>query len=95
LYTDAYLSRLLSRERGYDRVRYELDADPHPIAASEWPRLSALDEVRADGSGRTVTDVTIHYPNLERSKRLRFWFVWQGGRLRIDEVDGEITFAVP
>ena len=95
LYTDAYLSRLLARERGYDRVRYDLDAEPHPIAPTEWPQMNGPDRAWLDGSGRTVADASIRYPNLDRTKRLRFRFVWQDGQLRIDEVDGEITFAVP
>ena len=95
LYSDAYLARLLSRERGYDRARYDFDAAPLPIAESAWPMLSNLGGIGVDGSGRTVADATIRYPNLELTKHLRFWFVWQVGELRIDEVDGEITFAVP
>ncbi len=48
-----------------------------------------------DSTGRIAADATIHYPNLDLTKHLRFWFAWQDGQLRIDEVDGEITFAVP
>ncbi len=95
LYSDTYLSRLLSRERGYDRARYVRDAEPHPIAVPDWPQLTVPDRAWVDSSGRSVVDATIHYPNLDRTKHLRFWFIWQDGRLRIDEVDGEITFAVP
>ena len=95
LYTEAYMARLFARERGYDCVRYDLDSEPHPTAPSTWPQLTGPDRVWTDGSGRTVADVTIHYPNLDRTKQLRFWFAWQDGQVRIDEVDGEITFAVP
>lgn len=95
LYSDAYLARLLSRERGYDRIRYEFDAEPRPMPVTDWPMVIALEGGRQDPAGRTVADATIRYPNLDRTKRLRFWFVWDDGRLRIDEVDGEITFAVP
>ena len=95
LYTDGYLARLLSRERGYDRVRYDLDAAPHPIAASDWPVLTALEGIDMDGAGRIAADATIHYPNLDLTKHLRFWFAWEDDQLRIDEVDGEITFAIP
>ena len=74
-------------------LRFRCRAASNP--ALNWPQLTGPDRVWTDGSGRTVADVTIHYPNLDRTKQLRFWFAWQDGQVRIDEVDGEITFAVP
>lgn len=95
LYTDGYLARLLSRERGYDRARYAFDAVARPIPSDHWPMLRKVGEPVRDAQGRTAVDATIWYPNLAREKRLRFTLVWVDDHLRIEEIDGEITFSVP
>ena len=95
LYSDSYLARLMNRERGYDRVRYEMDLEPRPLGSEARPILRSLSPAMAHGDGHVVTRVVIWYPNLEREKDLEWRFVRVAGEWRIDEIDGEITFAVP
>ncbi len=95
LYSDAYLTRILARERGYDRARYGADREPKPSAAADSPALQSISVIAALGDTHAMATVVIWYPNLDRAKTLMFWFVLIDGDWRIDEIDGEITFAVP
>ncbi len=95
LYSDAYLGRLLYRERGYDRTRYAADLVAAPLELSERPELRVVSHVMATGQDHASATVVIWYPNLDREKTLAWRFVRVGDEWRIDEIDGEITFAVP
>lgn len=95
LYSDAYLARLLSRERGYDRARYEADAEPRPVSADAQPILRSFADVTVASHDHAAARVAIFYPNLDREKAFEFHFIRVEGVWLIDEIQGEITFSVP
>lgn len=95
LYSDAYLARLLSRERGYDRNRYDADLVPRPLQTEDHPSLRSISTVEAFGGTRAVARIVVWYPNLGREKTLDCRFVLDAGDWLIDEIDGEITFSLP
>lgn len=95
LYSDSYLARSLDRERGYDRARYEMDLLPRPLETGAWPELRRLFPAMTLGDNRVVVSAIVWYPNLAREKDLVWSFIRIDGEWKIDEIDGEITFAVP
>jgi len=95
LYSDAYLRRLLERERGYDRARYDADLVAEPLGLGGRPELRVVSHVMTQGEDRASATVVIRYPNLDREKMLAWRFVRVMDVWLIDEIDGEITFAVP
>ncbi len=95
LYSDAYLERLLDRERGYDRTRYAADLVAAPLDLDERPERRVVSRIVCQGEDRASATVVIWYPSLDREKTLAWRFVRVGDDWRIDEIDGEITFAVP
>lgn len=95
LYSDAYLGRLLERERGYDQVRYCADLVAAPLDLDERPELRVVSQIVTYGEDHASATAVIWYPNLRREKALAWWFVRVGDVWRIDEIDGEITFAAP
>jgi hypothetical protein len=90
LFTDRYLYRLLSRQGGM--IDQSL-ATPAPAAG-----LATIMEIggqRLLPDGRSGATVTIAYPSIPMPKTFFVYFTEQDGRLLIDGILGEISFAVP
>jgi hypothetical protein len=97
LYTDAYLQRLLSRERPViDPDRYEALATPVPVEANEGAVLVEITGARKImATGQVGALITIAYPSVPEPKTFFFTFSESDGVLLIDDILGEITFSLP
>ena len=94
LFSDGYLSRLLSRQGGLSGDAYRALSTP-ASAATEAAVILAIDGERLLPDGRHGATVTIDYPSVPMPKRFFFFFTEIDGRLLIDGVLGEISFSVP
>ena len=91
LFSDGYLVRLVSRQRG------ALDASlttPAPPAKDAAMLLEIRDE-RILPDSRSGATVTIAYPSVPMPKTFFFTFTGDADRLLIDGILGEISFSVP
>lgn len=97
LYTDAYLQRLLSRERPViDGDRYDALATPIPAEAGTGAELIGISGARRIVmTGQLGALITIAYPSVPEPKTFFFTFRSIDGCLRIDDILGEITFSLP
>ena len=97
LYTDAYLQRLLSRERpAIDHDRYNALATPMPAEASAGAELIEISGARRIVmSGQLGALITLAYPSVPEPKTFFFTFQWIDDSLQIDDILGEITFSLP
>ncbi len=97
LYTDAYLHRLLVRERPQiDVARFQSLATPMPAgadASAELIEISGARDIVANGQLGAL--VTIGFPSVPEPKTFFFTFRMIDGRLMIDDILGELTFSVP
>jgi hypothetical protein len=94
LFSDGYLSRLLSRQGGLPGDGYRALSTPAPVMAEAAVILSIEGE-RILPDGRYGATVTIEYPSVPMPKRFFFFFTEIDGRLLIDGILGEISFSVP
>jgi len=94
LLSDGYLYRLLSRQGGVSGEAFRALATPAPVA-DEAAVVSAIEGERLLPDGRYGATVTIEYPSVPMPKRFFFFFTMIDGRLVIDGILGEISFAVP
>ncbi|MGH2552009.1 MAG: hypothetical protein ACRDHN_21690 [Thermomicrobiales bacterium] len=96
LYTDRYLQQLLSIERPLiDRARYDSLATPIPAKPGEGAVLVSIERELRHLDGRLGAEVTITYPSIPMPKTFVFTFVVSGDRMLIDDILGELTFALP
>jgi hypothetical protein len=96
LYSDRYLQRLLGAERPrIDAVRYDALATPVPAAPGAGAELVEITGGRRMVDGRLGALVTIDFPSTPQPKTFFFTFLVESERLLIDDVLGELTFAVP
>jgi hypothetical protein len=98
LYTDRYLQRLLSGERPpLDADRYDALATPMPADEGSGATLVEITGGRriADTDRRLGALVTIAFPATPQPKTFFFTFLPEGDHLLIDDVLGELTFALP
>jgi hypothetical protein len=97
LYTDAYLQRLLNRERPViNRDRYDALATPVPVNAGSGAVLREITGARTIVmTGQLGALVTITYPSVPEPKTFFFTFSQVDGELRIDDILGELTFSLP
>ena len=95
LYTDEYLSRLLARQRGFDRTAYDLLATPVSAGKEGSTSLVAFQDARDLGADRAGAIASLSYPGVPDEKRLFLVFQRCEGTWRIDDVIGEISFEVP
>jgi hypothetical protein len=96
LYTDRYLQQLLSIERpAIDRARYDSLATPTPAKPGEGAVLVSIDREMRHLDGRLGAEVTITYPSIPTPKTFVFTFVVNGEQILIDDILGELTFALP
>jgi hypothetical protein len=94
LFSDGYLSRLLSRQGGLAGAAYRALSTPAPVA-DEAAVLLAIEGERLLPDGRYGATVTIEYPSVPMPKRFFFFFTEIDGCLLIDGILGEISFSVP
>ena len=94
LFSDGYLSRLLSRQGGLSGDAYRALSTPAPVA-DEAAVIQAIEGERLLPDGRYGATVTIEYPSVPLPKRFFFFFTEIDGRLLIDGILGEISFSVP
>jgi hypothetical protein len=94
LFSDGYLSRLLSRQGGLPDDAYRALSTPAPVIGEAAVILSIGGE-RILPDGRYGATVTIEYPSVPMPKRFFFFFTEIDGRLLIDGILGEISFSVP
>jgi hypothetical protein len=95
LYSDAYLARLLYRQRGFDRRLYDAYATPRPAGPGEFVEIRSISDVVRLGDGRIGATVVLYYPGIGMGKRFFFVIVEIDARWRIDEIVGEISFSLP
>lgn len=96
LYTDRYLQRLLSAERPpFDADRYDALATPMPAEPGGGAELVEITGGRRMADGRLGALVTIAFPAIPQPKTFFFTFLPEGERLLIDDILGELTFALP
>ena len=94
LFSDGYLSRLLSRQGGLSGDAYRALSTPAQVA-DEAAAVLAIEGERLLPDGRYGATVTIEYPSVPMPKRFFFFFTEIDGRLLIDGILGEISFSVP
>lgn len=94
LFSDGYLYRLLSRQGALTEDGYMALATPAP-SVSEPATLREITSHRRLPDGRLGASVEIAYPSVPMPKRFFFYFTERNGRLVIDGILGEISFAVP
>ncbi|MBA2595483.1 MAG: hypothetical protein H0V00_02545 [Chloroflexia bacterium] len=92
LFSDGYLSRLLSR--GGAPQDFDAAATPAPDADG-GARLLGMRGQRMLPDGRFGATVTIAYPSVPLPKTFFFFFIAMNDRLLIDGILGEISFSVP
>ena len=97
LYSDAYLQRLLARDRPLiDAERYDSLATPVPAEAANGATLVEIRGARNIlATGQLGAIVTIAYPSVPEPKTFFFTFRYIDGDLRIDDILGELTFSLP
>jgi len=97
LYTDAYLHRLLGRERPViDEARYHALATPIPAEEGQGAELVEIRGARdIVATGQLGALVTIVYPSVPDPKVFFFTFRSIGETLLIDDILGEFTFSLP
>lgn len=97
LYTDAYLQRLLSRERPViDPGKYNALATPFPADPDSGAQLVEIKGTRRIvATGQLGALITIAYPSVPEPKTFFFTFRMIDGALQIDDILGEITFSLP
>lgn len=95
LYTDRYLGELYYRQGQVTENQYAVLARPDPADADERTRLLAISKVRALPDGRVIGDVVIRYAVIPTPKRLLVTIAQVDGAWRIDDILGELTFALP
>ena len=95
LYTDRYLGELLYRQGELTEEQYLDLARADPADPDERTRLLAVSSVRALGDGRVVGEATIRYAVIPTPKRFVVTIARADGAWRIDDVLGELTFALP
>lgn len=94
LFSDGYLFRLLSRQGGLSGEAYRELATPAPVA-DEAAVVLGIEGERRLPDGRLGATVTVSYPSVPMPKQFFFFFTQVDGRLLIDGILGEISFAVP
>ncbi|CAN5577724.1 hypothetical protein BH09CHL1_BH09CHL1_28900 [soil metagenome] len=96
LYTDRYLQQLLSIERpSIDRARYDSLSTPTPAEPGGGAVLVSIEQELRHLDGRLGAEVTITYPSIPTPKTFVFTFVVNGDQMLIDDILGELTFALP
>lgn len=95
LYTDRYLGEVYHRQGQFTENQYAVLARPDPADADERTRFVSLWKVRALPDGRITGEVEIRYAVIPTSKRLLVTIAPVDGVWRIDDVLGELTFALP
>lgn len=97
LYSDAYLQRLLARDRPLiDAERYDSMATPVPAEAANGATLVEIRGARNIlATGQLGAIVTIAYPSVPEPKTFFFTFRYIDDDLRIDDILGELTFSLP
>jgi hypothetical protein len=96
LYSDRYLQQLLTLERPtIDQSRYDALATPMAAQPRDVATLIDIKGGRRLADGRLGADVTISYPSVPTPKTFVFTFVATDRGLLIDDILGELTFALP
>ena len=95
LYTDRYLGELYYRQGKVTVEQYTSLARPDPADADERTRLLSVSAVEVLADGRVTGEVTIRYAVIPTPKRFLFTVARVDGRWRIDDILGELTFALP
>jgi len=95
LYTDRYLGAVYHRQGQVTANQYAMLARPEPADADERTRFLSLSKVRALPDGRITGEVVIRYAVIPTPKRLLVTIARVDGAWRIDDVLGELTFALP
>jgi hypothetical protein len=96
LYSDRYLQQMLSLERPtIDQARYDALATPMAAQPGDVATLIDIEAGRRLADGRLGAEVTITYPSVPTPKTFFFTFVATDRGLLIDDILGELTFALP
>lgn len=95
LYTDRYLGKLYYRQGPVTKDQYADLARPDPAELDERTRLLAISNVQALADGRISGEVTIRYAVIPMPKRFLVTIAQVDGAWRIDDILGELTFALP
>lgn len=95
LYSAAYLARLFQIQGPFDEATYAAYATPQPGGTGRGVRIVSIDAIWKVQSGRYAVEAVKHYPSIPMPKRLLFWIDASADHLRIEEITGEISFAVP
>ena len=95
LYTDRYLGDLYYRQGRVTENQYDVLARPDPADADERTRLLTTSKVRPLPDGRVAGEVVVRYAVIPTPKRLLVTIAYADGAWRIDDILGELTFALP
>lgn len=95
LYTDRYLGELYYRQGLVTATQYSSLARPDPADADERTRLLDVVQVAVLADGRVAGVVTIRYAVIPTPKRFIVTIAPVDGSWRIDDILGELTFALP
>lgn len=95
LYTDRYLGELHYRSGQVTAGQYATLGRPDPAAPDERTRLLSVSEVEVLADGRVLGEATIRYAVIPEPKRFLVTVARVDGGWRIDDVLGELTFALP
>jgi hypothetical protein len=95
LYSPAYLARLFQIPGPFDSVMYAAYATPQPGGTGRGVRIESIDAIWKVQDERYAVEAVKRYPSIPMPKRLVFWIDATGDRLLIEEITGEISFAVP
>ena len=95
LYTDRYLAELFYRQGPVTERQYVALARPDPADPDERTRLLSISEAQVLADGRITGEVTIRYAVIPTPKRLLVTIARVDGSWRIDDILGELTFALP
>ena len=95
LYTDRYLGELYYRQGRVTEQQYASLSRPDPADVDERTRLLSVAGVEVLADGRVTGAVTIRYAVIPTPKRFLVTVAGSGGGWRIDDILGELTFALP
>ncbi len=95
LYTDRYLGDLYFRQGRITDEQYASLARPDPAGPGEHTRLLSISKVVVLADGRVTGEVTIRYAVIPTPKRFLVTVARIDGEWRIDDILGELTFALP
>lgn len=95
IYTDRYLGDLHYRQGQLTANQYASLAHPDPADLDKRTHLLSIAKIEALADGRVAGEVVIQYAVIPTPKRFLVTVARIDGAWRIDDIFGELTFALP